>query len=415
MGAVYRKLAILVTALRFHPRSKLRRLALAVALIFPSACAHAKPGDTFEPFVFCRLTMDNNLFRASSNEQTDRYQQLGAGVLLDWKQSRQEVTGKIGANKTTFSKNGVLDFSGYDLLGQWNWQLGNHTSGQLGYSKTRSLGSFQDNSIGQTQNTVDEEKKFFNASYSLHPRWRINGSVDTDTADYSAAALKASNHTLDHFELSTDYLTPKGSRLSFYAGRWNGNYPNRQVSSSSIVDNSYKQDEVGIRTFLVLDGKLQISGQIGQTRRTQKELSQRDFSGLTGRLNTNWQATGKLQVAGSIYRNIGAVDDISASYAISDGIRLTPSLQITPKLMLSAETYYENRNFKGDPFPFFSPLFGPRRKDTATGASLSLTYQPDTWALLTLSYQTGKRDTNNQTIANDFTYQMLSFLVVLEF
>jgi outer membrane receptor protein involved in Fe transport len=180
------------------------------------------------------------------------------------------------------------------------------------------------------------------------------------------------------------------------------------------VDNSYKQQEVGFRTFLVIDSKLQLSGQIGQTTRTHKEISQRDFSGLTGRLDANWQATGKLQVAGSMYRQLGAVDDIYASYALTDGIRLTPSLQITPKLKLSAEAYYENLNFKGDPFSVTS-FFGPRRKDIGSGGSLSLTYQPDTWASLTLSYQTGNRETNNHAIANDFSYRMLSLFVQLQF
>lgn len=104
MGAVYRKLAILVVKLQFNPKLQPRRLARAVALILSSASAQAMTGDILQPFVFYRATRDNNLFRTSSNEETDLYQQFGAGVLLDWYQSRQEVTAKIGANKTTFSK-----------------------------------------------------------------------------------------------------------------------------------------------------------------------------------------------------------------------------------------------------------------------------------------------------------------------
>jgi hypothetical protein len=206
--------------------------------------------------------------------------------------------------------------------------------------------------------------------------------------------------------------------LGVYAGTWNGTYPNKQVKciflnlfcttvDNTTVDNSYKQDEIGLRATWALDGNLQLSSQIGQTKRTHKEIPQRDFSGLTGKLDSNWQATGKLQALGSIYRDIGAVDDIYASYSVNDGIRFTPNWQLTSKLRLGAETYYENRNFKGDPFSK-----GVFRKDKAASVKLSLNYQPDYWATLSLAYQAQNRKSN---LASDFSDQSLSLSVQLQF
>jgi exopolysaccharide biosynthesis operon protein EpsL len=409
MGDEYRQLAVLVMASQKH--SRFFRVCLVAPLLTMVACAgaQARQGDTLQGFVSYTATYDSNIFRTASGEQSDIYHQLGAGLLLDWKESRQQVTGRVSASKTRFSDLSVLDYNGYDFQGQWNWQLGNHLSGQLGYTASRSLGSFVDSTVGLTQNTVDRSRKFVNGSYQFHPRWRINAAVDSDKLEYGADSQDDSDRTLDAAELGADYLTPKGSRLGMFVKVIDGKYPNRQVLPFpfTTVDNSFEQREIGLRTFWAYDGKLTFSGRAGQAQREHDEVPQRDFTGLTGRVDATWQATGKLRIGGAIYRDIGAVEDIYSSYSVNDGIRITPSWQISSKLALDAQAYVERRSFEGDPFSI-----GIHRQDDAHGYSLSLNYQPKTWASLGMSVQSGSRDSN---LANDFSYRSVSLSAQLVF
>lgn len=379
--------------------------SVLIALLAAPGAALAQQGDTLQLFMTYSLAQDSNIFRTASGEQSEVYHLLGAGLLLDWKQSRQQVTGRISANKSKFTNLGYLDFEGYDAQGQWNWQLGNRLSGQLGLSASRSLRSFQDTTINQLeQNTVDRQRLYFNGAYQYHPRWRVTAALDSDKIEYGAASQQASDRTLDSAEAGMDYLTPKGSRFGMFVKATNGKYPNRQ---SSLIDNSFEQLDIGLRTFWAYDGKLVLSGRAGQTRRKHDEVPARDFTGITGRLDATWQATGKVRVNSAIYRDIGAVDDIYASYSVNDGISVRPSWQISSRIQLDAQAYVERRSYEGDPFSI-----GIKRQDDAHGVELSLSYQPRDWANLGVSWETGKRESS---LFDDYSYQLLSFSAQLVF
>lgn len=377
-------------------------------MLVMAACAgaQAKQGDTLQFFTTYNATHDNNIFRAASGEQSDIYHQLGAGLLLDWKESRQQVTGRVSASKTKFSDLGYLDFEGYDAQAQWNWQLGNHLSGQAGVSASRSLRGFQDTAVNQSeQNTIDRRRLFFNGNYQFHPRWRVGAAADTDKLEYGDDNLDDSDRTLDSLEAGMDYLTPKGSRFGMFVKSTVGEYPNRQAS---LIDNSFDQQEIGLRAYWAYDGKLGLSGRLGQTRRRHDEVPERDFTGITGRIDATWQATGKLRIGGAVYRDIGAVDDIYANYSVNDGVRVTPSWQINSRFQLDAKAYVERRGFEGDPFPPFTF----NRQDDARGYGLTLSYQPGTWVNLGVTWEAGNRESN---LVNDFSYQVFSVSAQLAF
>jgi hypothetical protein len=118
MGYLYRELAILVMEVQSDSLPRLARLLGIVAMLGACASAHAKPGDTLQPYLLYSVMQDDNLFLTLTNESCDLYQQFDAGIGLDWKQSQEDVTGHFSPNDTTFSRNTVLDFSQYDLLGQ---------------------------------------------------------------------------------------------------------------------------------------------------------------------------------------------------------------------------------------------------------------------------------------------------------
>ena len=383
----------------------LRVSGLALGILL-SLHATAKEGDTFRPFVSYAHYLDSNLFRLAESEyslvpeRSDQYSVLSAGLNVDWKPGRQQILASISKNRVRYSRNTQLDNDGSDNSLRWNWRVGNHWSGQVGATENKSQSNFTD-SGSQTNNQVTRENKFVSAEWQFHPRY---------SAELGAAAATVSNSTtpqnsLDYEDKSVfatlRYITPKGSNLRGQLRQVKGEYPNRAPNLS--VDRAYTQTEYNLLGDWKLSGKLTPRAKLGYVQRENDSLSQRDFSGLAGRLSVDYFPTGKTLFTGAVYRELGNSDDINASYQVSTGISLGGVWQARPKITLRANTSYENRSFQGNT-GFTLPGLAQRDEDTLSG-TLSLSYAPVRLATIDFGLQAGQRESNIKP--NDYTFNLL--------
>ena len=380
----------------------LRVSGLALGILL-SLHATAKEGDTFRPFVSLGHFYDSNLFRQSDDEspglpRDDRYSVLSAGLNVDWKPGRQQILASISKNRVRYSRNTQHDNDGSDNSLRWNWRVGNHWSGQVGATENKSQSNFTD-SGSQTNNQVTRENKFVSAEWQFHPRYSV---------ELGAAAATVSNSTtppLDYEDKSVfatvRYLTPKGSNLRGQLRQVKGEYPNR--SQILFVDRAYTQTEYNLLGDWKLSGKLTPRAKLGYVQRENDSLSQRDFSGLAGRLSVDYFPTGKTLFTGAVYRELGNSDDINASYQISTGISLGGVWQARPKITLRANTSYENRSFQGN--TGFAPSGLAQRDEDTLSGTLSLSYAPVRLATIDFGLQAGQRESNIKP--NDYTFNLL--------
>jgi hypothetical protein len=181
--------------------------------------------------------------------------------------------------------------------------------------------------------------------------------------------------------------------------RVSGAYPKRPINL--FLDRAYTQTEYNVLGGWNATGKLVAHGRIGYVQRENDNLSQRNFSGFTGRLSADYFPTGKTALNGSIYRELGNADDVNASYQLSSGISLGAAWRVRPKLTLHTSASFENRSFEGD--TGFVLATTPRRDEDTTSGSLSLSYTPVPMATVDVGVQAGRRDSN--VTANEYAFR----------
>ncbi|MDP2266947.1 MAG: putative exosortase B-associated extracellular polysaccharide biosynthesis transporter EpsL, partial [Thiobacillus sp.] len=325
-------------------------LALGVLLVMP---ALAKEGDTFRPFVSYARYYDSNLYRLAESEYSlvpqlsDQYGVLSAGVNVNWKPGRQQILASASKNQVRFARNTRLDYDGSDYQLKWNWRLGNHWSGQVGATESVTQSSFSDVGI-QFKNQVTRENQFVNADWQFHPRWNAGLGAATNTATNSTYPQSLADYEDASVSATLGYATPKGSKLRGEFRRVKGEYPNRLLPGSS-VDPRYTHTEYNLLGDWSVSGKLIARGKIGHVQRENDTLSQRDFSGLAGRLSADYFPSGKTMLNWALYREIANSDDLNATYQLSSGTSLGAAWLATSKITLRANATYENRSFQGDP------------------------------------------------------------------
>lgn len=390
------------------------RTWIGLVAVLLAAPAVAKEGDILRPFVSYARYYDSNLYRLDDSEyglvqhRSDQYGLLSAGLNVDWQPGRQRVIAVASKSQVRFANNPQLDYDGSDYQLKWNWRLGNHWTGQIGATEKVTQSNFSDLVGLQINNQITREDRFATAEWQFHPRW----NVGLGAASYVSTNSTVQQAPLDYEDSSVSatlgYTTRKGSKLRGQFRKIDGEYPNRPVT---YVDRRYAQTEYNLLGDWNVSGKLIAHGKIGYTQRENDTQSQRDFSGVTGRISADYFPVGKAMLSGAVYREVSNSDDINATYQVRTGGSLDAAWQITPKIALRAGGSFENRSFEGDT-GLVIPGLVQRDEDTLSG-SVSLRYSPVRMATIDLGVQAGRRDSN--VSVNDYKFDSVFFSVRADF
>jgi exopolysaccharide biosynthesis operon protein EpsL len=379
----------------------------------------AKEGDTFRPYVSYTRYYDSNLFRLAEGETTvvvqdgayvpvtldsasDQYGVLGIGLNVDWKFARQQIVASLSKTRVDYSKYSSLNYDGEDYQSTWNWRVGNRWSGQLGASQSVSQTSFGDfQTLLAVSNLVTRDRQFVSAEWELHPRWRIGGGGALATSDNSSLQQRSQDYEDSSGYVYASYLTPKGSKLRGEIRRTDAEYPNRQLVSTSLIDNSYSQSEYIFFGDWTVSGKLLTHLKLGLVDRQFENVSVRDYSELMGRLSADYYPTGKTALTLAVYREPAPTEEANSSFLVNTGANLNAAWLLSDKITARASASYIQGSYE-----LILPGQLQRVDDTVSG-SLSLSYTPVPMATIDVGVQAGNRDSTYPT----FDYGFHSFFV----
>lgn len=381
-------------------------IAMSVAL-----SAHALEGDTFRPFVSFSRYYDDNLFRQAVEPKADSYNVFSFGANVDWRIKRQQVLARAAKSRVRYSSFDSLNYDGSDYLAQWNWQLGNHLNGQLGGSEVLTQVSFTELNTNLALNNLRTiRNRFGTVNWQFHPRWEVGGGMNESQATYSDPTLSPYNYTEMSQDLNLTWRTPKGTSLRTQVRTTETEYPYQLFN---IVDYSYSQQELNIAGIWPYSGLLRLQGQLGYLKRENKSLSERDFSGLTGRGTADYFPSGKTVLSLSLYRELSPSSEISSNFRLATGASLNAVWSITPKITMRGDLSKETAEYLGD--PGYLMLNVPVREDKTQNASLSLNYAPLRSTLIGIGLQTGRRESTNVLYDSDYKFNTIFANVRVDF
>lgn len=384
-------------------------LVLGALLAMP---VQAKEGDTFRPFVSYTRYYDSNLYRLAESEyfllpqRSDQYGILSAGLNIDWRPGRQRVIASASKSRVRFSRYTNLDYDGSDYQLKWNWLLGNHWSGQIGTTENLTQSNLSDQIGLPVNNQVTRANRFVRAEWQFHPRWSAGLGAESATSTNSTVQRSSLDFEDRSVSATLGYATPKGSKLRGQLRRLDGQYPNR--SASLYVDRVYTQTEYNLLGDWNVGGKLVAHGKAGYVKRENGTLSQRNFSGLAGRLSADYYPTGKTLLNWALYREIGNSDDVNATYQVNTGTSLGAAWLALPKVTLRANASFENRRFQGN-----TGYGGAQRNEDTSSGTLSLSYAPVHMGTIDVGVQAGRR--NSSISVYDYTFHSIFVSVRADF
>lgn len=366
------------------PTSPLLRRIAAGAIASAPLLSHAQPvsmptqvSDVLSFEAAASVENRSNLFRTPvATRDTIFRGLLGARFEREVSLQRFSLYGNVQPVK--YMDNSQYDYLGYNFGGRWDWEVGRPVFGTVLANYLRDQSAF-DVVGGRVNNLRDQVNLRALAGFRLTQSWAMIGAVDYFSIDNSAASVRPANFNANGVEGGVRYYPGSAIDMDFVYRRENGNFPNRQVFDAignllpAAIDNAYAQDALLWRVNYRPNDVTRYGGTIGYTRRNYETLSQRDFSGITGRFDVEFPLTGAITMRGAIFNSIDLAELLNANYVRSTGVSVRPSWGLTARVSLEGIVDYSIRRFEGD--PGFVISGAPVRRDKITDVGLRVNYE----------------------------------------
>lgn len=356
----------------------MRNLPTPLALAAALACcpAQADISDTIKPFITVGTSYDDNLLRQADNappgfQRSDRATQAMAGILLDRPIGRQKLTGHAKVSRVTFDHYSQLDYNGKDFSLDWDWEVGNYFDGNIGGSYQQVLTPFSDFHDDQ-RNLRTQRRMYANGGWLIHPSWRVRAGFQRDRFDYELAVQSLNNRKEDRSEVGIDYLAASGSKIGLVARKVKGSFLNPRRIGTTFLDQNYDQDELKANIYWMYSDITQVQVLAGYAKRKHDTFTERDTSGLNGRVTVNWKPRTKLRFTADAWREFAAVESVVVNNSVNKGASLNATWDVSAKIQANAGVRREKRKFERLPYVFFNG----DPSDTTRSTTLGVIYQP---------------------------------------
>jgi len=365
------------------------------------------------------ITYDSNLFRLSddadaqstlgTSDKSDLILRIGAGGKYELRKSRQKFIAEINVSEYKFKEFDDLDNTSNDLRGEWQWQLGNDWSGNLGLSHRRYLESFSNFQL-YLRDMVDQDRLYGSANYLLSSRLKFTLDADRYDTEHGEQTRNTLDSKINNMAFTVNWVTPAQNTIGLKYRTADANLPNPGTIGTTPVSNSYNEDELSVVATWTLTGASQINARLGYTKRNFDEVSARNFSDPTWRLTYLWRPSGKAGLEVATWREVSEFQDLSSNYVSVTGLSIAPTWSLTPQVALRGRIAYETRDYAGDPG---LGAVATQREDKDTVYQISALWTPLRLTEFIMTLESGKR-TSNQAFA-DYKYEAISILATRYF
>ncbi len=361
------------------------RCLLAVGLLAASTGARALYDDRLTVFADETLSWDSNVTRVAGgfNPTTgtdlprlrDWRAMTTVGVAFDVPVSRQRFQGGYAYNDARYHRLRELDYTGHEGRLLWLWQFGHDASGKIGYTDVTAPQTFA-NVQGRSNEVLSTKQLFANGSWFVIPRIRLDGGVNGYRQRNGSSASQVDDVDITTVEGAANYIGAPDRSTGLHVRYEDGDYPNRDTGLG-LRPSGYRQTEGGMLFDWRFTGKSKLTGRIDYASRRWEGLngnmSGGDWNGMVGRLQYDWQPTGKTFVTTMLRREVNPYEDARANFVLIKSITVIPTWHATDKIDLAGALDYSVRDYPG--IPQFACGIALGSRDKVKSATLNGTYR----------------------------------------
>ena len=327
--------------------------------LLASAALAAQPAaafwnDRFEVFADETLTWDSNVFRISKNvdpnqaigssSRGDRISVTSLGATMDLPYSLQRFQASYTWFATRYQDFDQLDFNGHNARANWLWAITPHLTGDLGASDQKSLASFS-SFRGTARDLVTSRQFYANGTWEVTPSWLLYGGYTHNLRDHDDPLRSVNDVKSDAVEARLSYVTAADNRLGLSYRHEKGKSP-EQTILSTLFDNAYTQDSVGVVGRWQVTGLQRLEGRADYVKRDYDQFQDRNYSGPSFRVTHTYVPTGKLTFTTAVYREIAPLDEIQTAFVLLKGVSFRPRWDVTAKIAVLASLDYAKWDYK---------------------------------------------------------------------
>jgi exopolysaccharide biosynthesis operon protein EpsL len=274
-----------------------------------------------------------------------------------------------------YQKYDVLDFDAKDYKGAWLWKLTPYLSGTLSADRKQQLTTFEDYrnlSVVTLQNVRVSENQHFEADFSPHGIWHLLGGATRSTQSNSKTFQAEDSFTMNALDAGVKYDFRSGSSITLMGHERRGNYEDRTINTATLFDTKFDESEAEAKLSWLISGKSQVNARAAYVTRNHDNFSQRDYSGVVGRVDYRWTPAGKLSITASASSDLSSFQTDYSSYTRNNTLSISPVYALSDKISMRATASASERTFLGE----VGISINNGRVDTSKSISLGVDWTP---------------------------------------
>ena len=296
---------------------------------------------------------DSNLLRLTSGAAAPADYSKADSVLstallagMDQSFGRQRAFGNFTVRSNRYSSNSLYNNDSYAVSAGLDWSTAERLSGQVSANASRNLSSFNLQEIGLLSKKNQESSQGLDATVrvGLVTEYSIEASGGHRAIKNSLddARVQARNFTQDTASLGLRWRPSPDTIVGLGLRGTQGRYPKfRAVSATEFEADRFKRQDVDLSFWHRPSGVSTLDLRLSTGKTTYDLATQRNFSGLTGSLGWNWQASSKVSLSTRLSHDTGqdsyAVTTFFNQPGTADYSRVNTALRIKADYALSAK------------------------------------------------------------------------------
>jgi exopolysaccharide biosynthesis operon protein EpsL len=332
-------------------------VGIAVPLSSPAATYDMADADPLIISVNAGIEHDSNVFRLpdstdatailGDSKRSDRIVTTGVGLTFDKTYSRQRIALDAAITRYRYERFGYLDFDPYGYRAYWRGEMGPRLIAVAVVERQQRLANYADYLNFLNKNIVTTERRRFDAEWSTAAGWSPIGSVSQLRRRYSQVFRAEDSYDQTVAELGLKSVSASGNSLAITGSRSRGEYLERTLDPTNLLDTGFDQHEIGLDLAWRLAAKASVEARLAKVARTHDHFGERDYSGIDGSFDLTWNPTAKVAVTANAARTLVSYQTATTSYYVDESFYVGPVWAVSAKSEIRVVIGSERRQFFG--------------------------------------------------------------------